>query len=77
MNPNSGSLRRFLEESPFPDYLERCWNGRYYLNFPVESGKSTYYYVYGPDEYSTYGYQIIVEDDKVTSLRARQTDINW
>lgn len=42
MNPNSGSLRRFLEESPFPDYLERCWNGRYYLNFPVESGKSTY-----------------------------------
>ena len=42
-----------------------------------ESGKSTYYYVYGPDEYSTYGYQIIVEDDKVTSLRARQTDINW
>lgn len=42
-----------------------------------ESGKSTYYYVYGADEYSTYGYQIIVEDDKVTSLRARQTDINW
>ena len=24
MNPNSGSLRRFLEESPFPDYLERA-----------------------------------------------------
>lgn len=42
-----------------------------------ESGKSTYYYVYGPDEYSTYGYQIIVEDGKVTSLRARQADINW
>ena len=42
-----------------------------------ESGKSTYYYVYGPDEYSSYGYQIVVEDGKVTSLRARQADINW
>ena len=42
-----------------------------------EFGKSTYYYVYGPDEYSSYGYQIVVEDGKVTSLRARQADINW
>ena len=42
-----------------------------------ESGKSTYYYVYGVEEYSAYGYQIVVEDGKVTSLGARQTDINW
>ncbi len=30
------SLREFLESSPFAGYLARCWNGRYYLDFPVK-----------------------------------------
>lgn len=36
MTNNGFSLRDFMESSPFPAYLESCWNGKYYLNFPRE-----------------------------------------
>ena len=31
-------LLRFLEESPFADYLETCRNGSHYEEFPIASG---------------------------------------
>ena len=31
-------LLRFLEESPFADYLETCRNGDHYEEFPIASG---------------------------------------
>ncbi|WP_277202541.1 hypothetical protein [Victivallis vadensis] len=42
MTTPRGSLRNFLEESPFHEFLESCWNGSYYLNFPVSSGNPAY-----------------------------------
>lgn len=33
---NALNLRAFLTESPFARYLERCWDGTCYLNFPAE-----------------------------------------
>jgi len=36
------ALREFVEQSPFAGYLEKCWNGSYYLNAPVEKKDDTY-----------------------------------
>ncbi len=36
------SLFDFLKNSPFRSYLESCWNGEYYLSFPVATGKTCY-----------------------------------
>ena len=33
------NLRTFLEESPFVTFLESCWDGECYQEFPVASGK--------------------------------------
>lgn len=34
------NLRKFLEESPFATFLESCWDGECYQEFPVATGKT-------------------------------------
>jgi len=36
------SLVDFLVQSPVNAFLESCWNGEYYLNFPVKEGNDAY-----------------------------------
>ncbi len=36
------SLSDFIGQSPFAGYLDSCWNGQYYLNFPAAENNPAY-----------------------------------